>query len=493
MASRTAIRDSQAPNAPRRATWPASGRRSRTPPGRRPRPRRGRPGPGCTPRRPPCLRARRARGRPGGRRRAPRRRRRGHRARRARGPWLRRWSRAISPGWRSRVRDQRVPAGAGAGSAHHDRPSRREPPRVTGVTIDRAVRLSRPTRDRRGRRPRRGRSRRNRRPAWPDELPWPEVPPWSSLASSFGRGRRRRSRSRRGRVRRGRPSLAVVMRAWSRVLRRPSRSARPSRSGSAVSVGSAGLGRFGRLGRLGGLGRLRGLGRGRSAVGSRWRPRRSVGAPSRRRRPPARRGRTSAHGAGRREGRRRRGRGRRPRRGRPIERRVGWSNACRGISRAGGRDRAGGAASPSRGSGRERFQRARRPSSLDPGFRVRRDQPWASSSVTVNGPRAAASSGSAELSLSPTSTIAAASGWTCVTRDALHVVDRHGLDRRAVAVELVIGQAVDEQARPSAPATGPGGLEAEREHADEEVAARRSSASVTGVLADPVELARGTR
>ena len=71
--------------------------------------------------------------------------------------------------------------------------------------------------------------------------------------------------------------------------------------------------------------------------------------------------------------------------------------------------------------------------------------------------------------------------------DPQHVVGGDGLDRVAVAGELVLREPVDEQAR-ERPGDGPRGLEPEREHAHEEVARRAELGVGDVLLADPVEL-----
>ena len=76
-----------------------------------------------------------------------------------------------------------------------------------------------------------------------------------------------------------------------------------------------------------------------------------------------------------------------------------------------------------------------------------------------------------------------------LARDPQDVVGRDRLDRAPVALELVVGQAVDEQAGQRA-RDGSRCLEPQREHADEEVARGTQLRVLDRRLADPVELAQ---
>ena len=77
-----------------------------------------------------------------------------------------------------------------------------------------------------------------------------------------------------------------------------------------------------------------------------------------------------------------------------------------------------------------------------------------------------------DFSASPTRTIAGPLGPDVLAGDPPDVVDRDRLDRPAVAGQLVVRQARGRTARRANPTTGPGRLEPQREHADEEVARR---------------------
>ena len=79
-----------------------------------------------------------------------------------------------------------------------------------------------------------------------------------------------------------------------------------------------------------------------------------------------------------------------------------------------------------------------------------------SSRSTVTGPKPAASRSGPNASASPTSRIADRSGQIRSRRGLLDVLDRHGLDRRPIASQLVVRQLMDDESGRARRRSGPG-------------------------------------